>query len=400
MRIEAELLIPGRGEPISDGVVITEADTVAYAGPAADAPVSDEEATRVSYVMPGMWDCHSHFFGVETANLETDILVPPALAAARGVRDAASMLEAGFTSAREVGGIGVFINRAIEEGSAMGPRIYAAGSVLSQTGGHGDIHSLPLDIVARHELSAICDGVDECLRAVRTQLRVGAELIKICASGGVMSEFDDPRHQQFSDEELTAIVEEAARAERIVAAHCHGKAGIMAAIRAGAKTIEHGTWLDQEAAEAMIEADAILVPTRFIVEDLLERKDEMPPYAYDKLAAISEIHKGAVQTAVEAGVKIALGTDIFVTGASYGRNGLEVNHLVQAGMSPLLAIESATANGPETLGPRAPKSGILAAGYDADIIAVASNPLDQPLVLADAANVTHVWKAGELVKSA
>jgi imidazolonepropionase-like amidohydrolase len=244
--------------------------------------------------------------------------------------------------------------------------------------------------------------VAECRRAVRLQLRAGAKLIKVCASGGVLSEADDPIHQQFSDEELRVITEEAGRAERIVAAHCHGKPGIMAALRAGAKTIEHGSYLDAEAAAAMRDSGAILVPTRFVVDRMLNLKDKVPPFAYAKLAGLADRHLEAVSIAHDAGVTIALGTDIANSGADtlvpWGMNAHELAHLVAAGLTPLEAIEAATATAPLTLGPQAPRSGRLAAGYDADVIAVASNPLDDITVLADADNITHVWKAGQLVK--
>src|SRR5205807_10130502 len=153
----------------------------------------------------------------------------------------------------------------------------------------------------------------ECLKAVRAQLRLGARLIKVCTSGGILSELDHPQHQQFSDEELRAIVEEAGRAERVVAAHCHGKAGIMAALRAGVRTIEHGSYLDDECCDAMRETDAILVPTRTIIEDMLAARDVkglVPPYAMAKLDAVADLHAQAVTRAYEHGVTIAMGTDI------------------------------------------------------------------------------------------
>lgn len=162
----------------------------------------------------------------------------PGDAGARATADLARYIEGGVTSIREVGGYGVELAPVVAEGSITGPNIYGAGEVLSTTGGHGDIHSIPLDIYegisARSRIvGRLTDGPSECVKAVREQLRRNARVIKICASGGVMSEVDHPIHQQFSDEELQAIVAEAARAERVVAAHCHGKPGIMAALRAG-----------------------------------------------------------------------------------------------------------------------------------------------------------------------
>lgn len=309
-------------------------------------------------VMPGMWECHGHFVGSRGLDMALLLHEHPSLCGARAAVDAARVLQAGFTSVREVGGVGIHLAGAVAEGTIAGPTIYAAGAFLSQTGGHGDVHRVPLSWV--HESSArlgkrlLCDGVAECIRGVRLQLRSNAKVIKVCASGGVLSEVDDPIHQQFSDAELRAIVEEAGRADRIVAAHCHGKPGIMAALRAGVKTIEHGSYLDGEAAAAMRERGAILVPTRFIIDRMVALSDRVPPFAAAKIVAIAERH--------------------------------------------LEAIEAATATGPLTLGPQAPRSGLLAEGYDADVLGVVANPAEGITVLADPANITHVWKAGLAVK--
>ena len=403
--MEADVLIPGRGAPIADGAVVLDGLTIAYAGPRAGAPPADE-LVRVPVVMPGMWECHGHFIGARTLDMAMLLSEHPALSGARAAVDAARVLQAGFTSVREVGGFGIHLAAAVADGSISGPAIYAAGAFLSQTGGHGDVHRVPLAWVHESSLRIgkrqLCDGVAECVRAVRLQLRAGAKVIKVCASGGVLSEVDDPIHQQFSDEELRVIVEEAARADRIVAAHCHGKPGIVAALRAGVKTIEHGSYLDAEAAAAMRESGAILVPTRFIVDRMVALSDMVPPFAAAKIVAVAERHLEAMAIAHEAGVTMALGTDIGTSGPDtvvpWGMNGHELPHLVAAGLTPLEAIEAATATGPLTLGPQAPRSGLLAEGYDADVIGVAANPLDDITVLADPANVTHVWKAGVAVK--
>jgi imidazolonepropionase-like amidohydrolase len=235
------------------------------------------------------------------------------------------------------------------------------------------------DFAARDPSFRLCDGVPECLRAVREQLRQGARVIKVCASGGVLSEIDHPIHQQFNDEELRAIVEEAARADRVVAAHCHGKPGIVAALRAGVRTIEHGSYLDEECAAMMRESGAILVPTRTIVDDLLAIGDQgaVPAYGMAKIRGLADRHAEAMQIAVASGVSIAMGTDIGTSDASlpahWGGNAMELVHLVKAGMTPLQAIEAATATGPLTLGPQGPKSGVLAKGYDADVIALTAD---------------------------
>lgn len=404
-RIDANLLIPGSGEPISDGSVLIDEGTIVYAGPAAKTPdATVTQGYEVPVVMPGMWDCHAHFVGIIRPDLSEVVRTPIALAAARAVADARAVLMAGFTSVREPGGLGVFLGRAIDEGSVIGPHVYGAGAVLSQTGGHADLHDLPLkwihDVAERQGLLALCDGIDECLRATRSQLRLGAAFIKVCASGGVMTQLDDPIHQQFTNTELETIVSEANRFDRIVAAHCHGKPGIMAALKAGCKTIEHGTYLDEECVDEMKKRDAILVPTRYIVESLVEfgQRQGMPDYAFKKLTALTEQHKAALGLAVEKGVTIALGTDIFTSGAQWGTNGRELGYLVQAGMEPLAAIEAATANGPLTLGRKAPITGRLEEGYVADVIALSESPVENIDVLGEPKNVLHVWKDGVLVK--
>jgi imidazolonepropionase-like amidohydrolase len=409
-RIEADLVIPGQGEPVrGGGVVVLDGPRIGYAGPAGTAPPTPGvPVTRAAAVMPGMWDCHGHFLGTRTFDLGHLPLEPMALRGARSARDLRAALDAGITSVREVGGLGVYLARAVAEGVLDGPAIYAAGAILSTTGGHADLHSFPLDWMGDWGGQAgtmrLADGPDDCVKAVREQLRRNAKVIKVCASGGVLSELDDPIHQQFTLAELRAIVEVAGMADRVVAAHCHGKPGIMAALQAGVRTIEHGTYLDDEACDAMREADAILVPTRTIIEDILANKEGVPDYALAKLELIADIHAQAVTRAYEHGVTIAMGTDIGLTGPdlpnSWGQNGSEPAHLVKLGLTPREAIEASTAIAPLTLGPQAPRSGRLTEGYDADVITLDADPLADIGVLADPARVTGVWTGGRQVKGA
>jgi imidazolonepropionase-like amidohydrolase len=400
-RIEAKRLVPGRGDVVDDGVVIIEDSVISYAGGAADAPTTDgADVVETDTVMPGMWECHGHFIGIYTANIPEAFTTRPQLTSMRVTRDATRALHAGFTSVREMGGLGTFLGRAVEEGAVEGPNIYASGGMLSMTAGHGDYHGVELDVARMLHTRAwgedsIVDGPDECRAGVRRMLRLGAKVIKVHASGGVLSELDDPHLPQFSKAELEAIVDEAARMERIVGAHCHGKRGIMAALEAGIKTIEHGSFLDEEAADAMVETGAVLVPTRFIVDLLLREGKEqgMPEYAKKKIEMTGASHANAISLAIEKGVKIALGTDIW-SSAIWGRNAEELPLLVECGMTPMQAIEAATANGPATLGPQAPNSGRLEKDMDADVICVSGDPTKDVSVLAVPDNVTHVWKNG------
>jgi len=347
-RIEADVLIPGRGDPIDRGCVVLDEGRITYAGPTSDAPSTPEATTmQAPVVMPGMWDCHGHFLGLKTPDFSQIVHLPAEVSAARAAADAQAALMAGFTSIREAGGVGVYLARVIDEGTLVGPTIYAPGAILSTTGGHGDIHGFPLEWVADYAHRGgslyLADGVPECLRAVRAQLRLGAKVIKVCASGGVLSELDDPIHQQFSDEELAAIVAEANRADRIVMAHCHGKPGIMAALRAGCHTIEHGTYLDEEAAALMKEKGALLVPTRYIIDRMVEvgEASGVPDYAMRKIRVVAEQHAGSIAIARDAGVQIATGTDIATTGdetlVPWGTNGSEASRASLAAKLPSIS---------------------------------------------------------------
>eukprot|EP00505_MAST-04D_sp_SCG-Rhode-Island_P000240 Stramenopile-MAST_4_protein_240 len=419
-RIEAKLLIPGRGAPIENGVVVIKGKKIYFAGPKSKAPKLQPEESSVVFkvpcVMPGMWDCHVHFVGLpndpQGDMMDCFVKVPLEERAARCTVHAQKALNAGFTSVRDVGGMGGYIKTLVEGREIQGPNIYSAFDILSITGGHGDLNQFPsacLDHCHGHG-GSLCDGRTECLKGVREQLRKGADLIKVCASGGVMSLGDDPTHQQFSDEELSIIVNEAGRAGRIVAAHCHGTAGIHAALNAGCHTIEHGSYLDEDSIAKMVRQQAVLVPTRWIIEELvgnIAESDVKPPglsdEAFEKVVYIYQRHLKSIKMAYAAGVPIACGTDMFISKA-WGRNGEELKYYVDdIGMTELEAIETATANGPMTLakdgGYMSVKSGILRAGYDADIIALNRSPLDGNIeILGKPENVILVVKGGEVEK--
>jgi imidazolonepropionase-like amidohydrolase len=410
--IKADLLIPGRGEPFKNGAVILHENKIDWVGTQSSIPAKYKSLgfTHVPVLMPGLWDCHVHFLGPSPNNEGgyAGLLGSAAQAGARISKDLERTLLAGFTSVRELAGYGGEISPVIEEGTIIGPNIYSSISPISMTAGHGDIHDLPVGTVldaCTHGLPfAVCDGVPDCIKTVRLMIRRGAKVIKVCATGGVGSILDDPQDAQFSPEELKAMVDEAARAKRVVAAHCHGKEGIMNALHAGVRTIEHGSYLDDESIALMKEKGAILVPTRTIVEGGLGEKDNWPPVSYKKLVQIAASHKKAYALAVKSGVKVALGTDQSTSapGSSntHGKNGKELYYAVKAGMTPLQAIEACTATCPETLGEHmAPKSGQLKEGYDADLIALDENPLEDIEVLSVADNVKYVWKGGKLFKS-
>ncbi|QKX59576.1 uncharacterized protein TRUGW13939_06713 [Talaromyces rugulosus] len=401
--IKASILIPGRGEPLNNGAIVIKEAKIAWVGHQTSIPAQYAHVRfkTVPVLMPGLWDCHMHYTGAgpgDTASYESG-LGPIALFGARVSKELERTLLAGFTTVRETGGYAGEIFPAVKEGTLIGPNVYSSVGIMGITGGHSDIHSLPIDTVignARHSggINQVCDGVSDCVKTVRLMVRRGAKLIKVCASGGVGSELDDPQDVQFSPEELKAIVDEAARTKRIVAAHCHGKEGIMNALHAGVRTIEHGSYLDEEAIALMKEKGAILIATRLIVEEGLKNPESWPPVSYQKLIKIRAQNKKSYALAVQHGVKIALGTDW-----TAGEHGKELEYAIEAGLTPLQAIEACTATSPETLGAHfAPLSGQLKEGYDADVIAVSANPLNDVKILGDPNNVTHVWKGGKLYK--
>ncbi|EED21009.1 conserved hypothetical protein [Talaromyces stipitatus ATCC 10500] len=400
VRLKASILIPGRGEPIENGALIIDGPKIAWVGQQSAIPTKyqDVDFEYLPVLMPGLWDCHTHFMGLsDESDTMQAVFGSAALAGAIAAKELETALMAGFTTIREVGGVAGEIYPAIKNGTIVGPNVYSSIGVLGITGGHSDVHNVPIEavIAKRNEGTfVVCDGVSDCIKTVRMMVRRGATLIKICATGGVGSLLDDPEDAQFSPEEIKAIVDEAARSKRIVAAHCHGKEGIMNALHAGVHTIEHGSYLDEEVAALMKEKKALFVSTRLIIEEGLKNPKLWPPSSYRKLTKISEAHKKAYALAVKSGVKIVLGTDW-----TAGENGKELAYAVEAGMSPLEAIEASTARCPETLGSHfAPLSGQLKEGYGADVIAVASNPLDDIKVLGEPKNITHVWKGGKLYK--
>ncbi|KAL7624147.1 hypothetical protein AAE478_005704 [Parahypoxylon ruwenzoriense] len=419
--ISTGLLIPGDGPPLRDAALVIDNKLIAWVGPQSDLPVEYTEAPHKSYetpyLMPGLWDCHAHFGGEGDGNGDGDggdsslafVSVHPAMAGARLARGCWEAIQRGYTSLRDVAGYGCEIARAIDDGSIVGPNVYSAGACLSQTAGHGDVFALPAgdallhlgvsSASAGHQFgggaSVLVDGVDECRRAVRLQIRRGARCVKVLASGGVLSRDDDPLCAQFSPEELRCIVAEAARQNRVVAAHVHGKPGILAAVAAGVTTVEHVSFADRECVDLIKEKGVVYVATRTIVDLLLRSGGKgLSRQQWEKAQLCGRNSLAAYKLAVEAGVRIALGTD---TPPGFNM-AMELDYAVQAGLSNLQAIKAATANGPLTVGAQAPKTGQLRVGYEADVLGLARNPVDDVKVLQEKTNIPWVWKGGRILK--
>lgn len=397
--IRAGRLIDGTGSAVQDDVeVLVEDERIRAVGPAGslDAP---GDAVRIDVgdrtLMPGLTDLHVHFARTRGEEEIQRTLESPELRLIRSVVDAERLLRAGFTSARHVGGLDGFpLRDAIAEGEILGPRLQVAGLPVSQTGGHGDMHFLPREWVdhPRIRSGVIADGPDACRRAVRLNLREGADLIKVMASGGVVTRRDHPRHAQFSQPEMDAIVDEAARWERRVAAHAGG-AGIRQAVLAGVHTIEHGYFLGREDAELMAEHGTVLVPTLLRLQRGVTRGPEVgvSPWINQKFAETWEASLRAVAWAKEAGVQIALGTDLGLRPhTQHGDNWREIPLLVEAGLSPMEAIMAGTSVAARTMGTD-DEVGTVRPGLLADLIAVDGDPLVHPDAVGD---VAWVMKGG------
>jgi len=392
------------GEPIQNGVVLIDGDKIEKVGDKKTIDIPSEAEVidaGKGTVLPGLIDAHIHLMGARSLSPLIWISEPEPLKIARTVRYCADLLDAGFTACRDVGGYGVYLKRAIEEGSMRGPRISSANKVLTQTGGHGDTPSMPLGYVRQYVFfSRMCDGADECRKAAREQFREGADLIKICTTGALMSEKDIPGASQFTMEEITAIVEEATRVGKIVAAHAQWSGGIKNALKAGVKTIEHGSYIDDEAIELFLKNDAMVVPTFAIFHQSVTHGAEygMPEYWIRKVKEAQVDRQESIRKAHKAGVKVALGTD-YIGGPllPFGENAVELELLVNVGFTPMEAIIAGTLISAEAMQMR-DVIGSLEVGKLADVIIVDGDPLKDVTFLKHANNVKVVIKGGKIEK--
>ncbi len=390
--IKADLLIDGTGgTPRRDVAILVRGDRIEKIDTPKALPRPDgAELLDLSgkTVLPGLIDCHDHL----TLNVKKGWEYEPVLrtqvdAGIAGTVYALRTLRAGFTTVRNVGdggGASVSLRRAIEEGLIEGPRIVTARAMLSITGGHGDDFNAfrpDLRVAGAGKIeSGVCDSPDECRAAVRYQVKYGADLIKIAATGGVLSAGDELGARQFSDDELRALIGEAHALGRKVAAHAHGTAGIKAAVLAGIDSIEHGSILDDEAVRLMKEHGTFLVPTLMAGEAVYTRakSGQLPEYSIAKGLAIWPMMQQSFRKAHEAGVKIAFGTDTGVT--PHGENAHEFELLVANGMKPMEAIVAATRSAAALLG-RDKDLGTVELGKLADLAAFDGDPTGDVSVL-------------------
>jgi imidazolonepropionase-like amidohydrolase len=386
----------GTGAPIGDADVAVVDGRIEEVGPGLDG----DEAVDVTglTLLPGLFDCHVHVM-LGHVDIWRHAQTPFSYRFFDAVRNLEATLRAGITTVRDAGGADLGVKQALEDGIVRGPRVQISLAMLSQTGGHAD-DWLPSG--GRIELlpaypgmpSAVVDGPDEVRRKVRELVRAGADVIKIATSGGVLSPRDSPQQPGFDLAEIEAIVAEARAAGLSVMSHAQSFAGIKNALRAGVRSIEHGIYLDDEAIALMLEREAYLVPTLVAPTGVVRAAESgagVPEVAVAKAREVIEAHRDSFRLAVDAGVKIAMGTDSGVT--PHGENLLELRLMEDGGMSPEDVLVATTRTAAELMGLDG-ELGTIEPGKRADLVAVAGDPLD----FGDLADrVERVWQDGRLV---
>jgi imidazolonepropionase-like amidohydrolase len=378
--------------------VVVSGDTVESVETSAPAGLAVTELGSAT-LLPGLIDCHTHQSARPGIDRMEEMKSPAARNAITGVNNVRATLEAGFTTCRDVGGselVDVSLRNAINAGEIPGPRMQVATWALSMTGGHGDDRN-PVDYHwSNDQESGVADGVDECRKKVRFDVQQGADLIKILATGGVLSANDDPKHTGYTQEELNAICDEAHRLGRNVAAHCHGKQGMIWASNAGVRSIEHGTYMDTEAAQVLKKNGTWYVPTLYVIEPILAPGNplKIPEQSLDKAREVRGHMHEAFKTAMKVGVKIAFGTDAGVF--PHGTQVHEFKIYTDLGMTPMQAIQTATTSAAELMS-WSGKVGVVAKGSFADMVAVSGDPTKD---ITELEHVKWVMKGGKVWKDA
>jgi imidazolonepropionase-like amidohydrolase len=384
------------GKTLSNQTIVIQGDKIASVGSDAQVPAGAQiiDLSNAT-VLPGLIDAHTHI--TYTPNFgysRLGISIPRE--ALNGARNARVTLDAGFTTIRNVGASGftdVALRDAINAGDVPGPHMLVSGPALSITGGHCDENLLPFEWHAQSE--GVADGIEAVQHKTREIIKYGADLIKICATGGVLSHGDNPQASQFTLEEMKAVVADAHRLGRKVAAHAHGAQGIRWASEAGVDSIEHGSYIDDAAIAEMKKNGTYLVPTLYLMDWFFENAEKigMPPELIAKGREVMPAARKNVARAFAAGVKVGFGTDAAVY--PHGLNAHEFAVMVKLGLTPLQAIQSATINDADLLG-WSDKVGTLEPGKWADMVAVDGDPLADVTTLE---RVKFVMKGGEVVKN-
>ncbi len=390
----ARMLDVVSGKIVAPATVVVRGDRIEQVGGSEISAPADARVVDLGdmTILPGLMDMHVHLtFAIEGDFVNRSVHETAIDSALRGARNARVTLHAGFTTVRNVGSgefADVALMHAIERGDIEGPWIWPACHALSVTGGHGDETGFAPGILVGDPEHGVADGPEECRKAVRLQAKYGAKVIKCCATAGVLSFEDSVGAQQYTFEELSAIVDEARMLGLKVAAHAHGKEGIRDAVRAGVASIEHGSMIDDECIALMKEHGTYLVPTTYLVDAI--NREALPPKLRSKADSILPLARKNLRHAIAEHVKIAFGTDAAVY--PHGDNAKEFGVLVDLGMAPIDAIRAATTSAADLLG--VDDRGVLAPKKLADVIAVGGNPVENIRVLE---HVGFVMQGGRVV---
>ena len=382
-------IIDGSGGNLEQHAVLVEGERIAEVAPQSRFEGFAGEIVDISgaTLLPGLIDCHVHLvFGAEGNPGEVVDRMKPGDITMRALANAQATLRGGITAVRDCGGhhyLEFAVRDACNRGQFQGPTIRAAGRMICMTGGHGN------------RAGRIADGVDEVVKAVREQVHAGSDLIKIMATGGVMTPGVNPEDAHYSPEEMAAGIAEGHRFHKPCASHAQGTEGILNAVRGGIDSIEHGIFMNEHCIEEMLERGTYLVPTLAALANILEGAEKVPPYVIEKARRVAEAQRESFRRYYRAGGRIAMGTDAGTPFNHHGDNAQELRHMVELGVSPTDAIVISTANGADLN--RLTDHGRVKQGAFADLLVVDGNPLEDIARIADRRHHRLVIKRGEAV---
>jgi imidazolonepropionase-like amidohydrolase len=383
------LVIDGKGNALKDHAVLVTDGRIETVAPDNEFDGYDGDVIDLQggSLLPGLIDCHVHLcYGAEPNPGRTVEDMAPGAITVRALQNAQASVRGGITSVRDCGGVNYLefaVRDACNQGTFMGPTIRAAGKMICMTGGHGN------------RFGRIADGVDEVVKAVREQIHTGSDLIKIMATGGVMTPGVNPEDAHYSAEEMAVGIAEGHRFHKTCASHAQGTEGILNAVRGGIDSIEHGIFMNEQCVQEMVDRGTYLVPTFAALANIMRGADSVPDYVIEKTRRVAESHRRSISMFYKAGGRIAMGTDAGTPLNHHGANAQELRFMVDHGISPMDAIVFSTANAADLM--QLDGHGRIENGAMADLVAVKGNPLDDIDQVAQCTNHQFVMKAGCLV---